>query len=354
MANPEIALYVGGLIWKGWQEVSVIHSIDAVFGEFTLNLTRGWPGAAQGNVPPIRVGADCHLTLEGQTVITGYINEVSLQTDSKGFDLRVTGRDRTALLFKGGVLNEPAEWKGLDALAIARAIAKPFGISVMASTDMGQSFGKFTCQPGATANRGIERLCRHRALYHHATRTGGLVLTNADAAPSSGVTLRHGENGNVLTASYSSSLTDRHSEYIVRNQSQGVDWSTGGHSAITARATDFGVPQYCPRVIIPDEPGDAVAAKRLAVAQAALNAGRSRAVDYAVSGWRRTPDGTLWEINEKAIVRDVVADLSETMLIKRVAFTVKPEEAPLTNLTLVDPRAYSLLAEPEINDGGWG
>lgn len=350
----DIALYVNGLIWKGWQEATVTHSIDAVFGSFDLRLTRGWPDGEPDSVPPVREGDDCRLTLDGETVITGFVNQVSLRTDSDGYDLKVSGRDRTALLFKGCVLNEPAEWKGVDALAIAREIAKPFGISVSAEVGVGASFGKFTVQPGTTANRALERLCRHRALFHHATRDGNLVLTSSAAAKGLDDVLKHGPKGNVLEATYSSDLSERHSEYIVKNQTQGSSWGGNEHAKVTARAVDKGVKQYCPRVIVPDEPGDAAAMKKLAVAQAALNAGRSRTVGFTVPGWARASGG-LWPINRTVPVRDVVSGLDEAMLIKRAVFTVSPTEAPATALTLVDPRAYTRTAEPEeTQKGGWG
>ena len=93
---PDIALYVNGLKWLGWQEATVTRSIDAVFNQYTLRLTSTWPGAPGAGIPPVKKGDECSLALEGETVVTGFLNNVRLKVTADGFDLTVDGRDKTS------------------------------------------------------------------------------------------------------------------------------------------------------------------------------------------------------------------------------------------------------------------
>ncbi len=61
MAN--ITLHVNGLKWEGWQKAEVTRSMDAVFAEATLTLTKGWPGKYGSDIPPIKRGQLCSLSL---------------------------------------------------------------------------------------------------------------------------------------------------------------------------------------------------------------------------------------------------------------------------------------------------
>jgi len=349
----DITLHVNGLKWAGWQKAEITRSMDAVFASSTLTLTKGWPGKYGSDIPPIKRGQLCSLALEGETVITGYVNEHDLTTDKDGFELKISPRDKTALLFKSSVLREPAEWLNQTAAQIISDICKPFGIKVVAIADVGAPFKKITVKPGETARRAIERLCRHRALLFFADRYGNLVLTSVDHAVKAKTELVHGPNGNVLSCRIKASLTDRNSDYIVRSQSAGEDWGTASHTKLDGMATDHGVPLYCPKIVIADEPGDAASLQELAVTMASVNAGRSADVEYSVAGWKQGQDLPLWDINTLVPVRDIFDDNQGTWLIKRCFYSVSEDVAPETNLTLTNPKAYALQAEPEKDEGGW-
>jgi len=349
----EITLLVNNLKWLGWQDATVTRSIESVFGQFSLKLTRGWPSPNTAAVPPIKKGDNCQLLLGGEKVITGYINNIDLEATADGFTLTVSGRDKTALLFKGDVLNDPAEWKNVDALKIANDICAPFDISVSNTAPVGQVFEKFTVTPGESANEAIKRLCRHRGLYHYADINGNLILANATAATRAAGSISFGKNGNAFSSRFSNGLENQNSQYIVRNQSAGANWGANEHSKITATVSDPTVKQYSPKIIIPDEPGDIEAAKKLATHTASLAAGQSRQNTFGIAGWRQSTGGPLWGIHQTCEVRDDISGLNDLMMIKRCVFTVKANQSETVDLTVVDPSAYQLIAVPEKSKGGW-
>ncbi|OSQ41674.1 phage baseplate assembly protein [Thalassospira sp. MCCC 1A01428] len=342
-----VKLYVGGIIWDGWSDATITKSIDGVFGEFTLGLTRQ---NAEPGVPAIRLGSTCRLTLDGETVIAGFIAARTLTVDDT-IDLQITGRDKTALLFKGSVLRSPAEWAGQDALQIITDICKPFDVSVRADVAVGKAFEKFTAQPGDTAQKVIERICRHRGLLFHATADGNLALTTPGKGGSFSDTISMSETGgNATSLNLTESLEDRHDQYICRTQNKGTNWGSSDHNKIEGRAVDAGMNLYSPTIIIADEPGDTSAMKALATATAALNAARAETRTYTVDGWRTDSDH-LWAINKTVNLDDQIEGYRGQRLIKKVIFTITEKSAPETALTLVDPKAFDLRAEPEKSTG---
>ena len=348
----------------GWQEADILRSIDNVFAEASLSLSEGGPDGSrrpgearskqeQSAPPPVRMGDSCTLLLKGQVLITGLVTAHDLTLDDKGYDLGVTVRDRTWLLSKGSVLRDPAEWSGVDALRIITDICAPFGIGVFAQTPVGNLFEKFTVQPGETALRAIERLCRYRALLFFADRNGNLLLSSADQAKRAG-TLAPGEGGNVLSLRNAGSLDGRNSEYIVRNQTRGSNWGSAAHTRLEGRARDRGFPVYCPLISLADEAESNL--REVATTKAAVNAGRSLSREYTVEGWTQE-DGRLWDINGLSRVFDHTDSASAgDLLIKSCRYTISEDQSEQTTLTLVPPAAYALREEPQKNmtKSKWG
>lgn len=346
----EVKLYIGGMIWSGWTETTVTKSLDAMFGEGRLSLTRKF-GDSDATVPSVRVGQTARITLDGETLISGFIHSRALEVDDDAFDLDITVRDKTALLSKGCILNDPAEWKNQTALQIITEICKPFGISVSAEMPVGKAFAKFTAQPGDTAQKVIEKICRHRALICYASATGNLILTTAKAAATTSDEIRlHPSKGNALALSLSESLEDRHNLYVCRTQDRGSDWGSSEHSKVEGRAKDHGMPLYCPLVIIADEPGGTAAMTELATTTASINAARAESREYVVAGWRGS-SGRFWDINKKVSLTDQIEGFSGQRLISKAVFTVTSSVAEETRLTLTSPAAYELVAEPDEKPG---
>ncbi|MDV7340967.1 hypothetical protein RYZ26_15280 [Terasakiella sp. A23] len=351
----DITLHVNGMKYRGWQDAKATLSMDACFSEFTLQLTQDWPDQVYGvGLPKVRKNDECVLKLNNETVVTGFISRRRLRTDEDGFTLNVSGKDRTALLFKSGVLRDPAEWVNQTPEQIISDICRPFGISVInLAPEINKPFKKFTLTPGETANRAIERVCRHRGLLYFANRLGNLVLATALSASRSSARLLHGKGGNVLGCDLDDSLDNRNSEYIVMSQNNGQDWASEGHTKVTGRAKDHGVKLYSPKVIIADEPEDEDGLTELAITMAAVNAGRGQTIDYPVADWSQGKEAPLWDINMEVPVQDDLEGTNQIRLIKKCVFSVSEKQAAETLLTVTDPKAFTLRAEPEKDEGGW-
>ena len=78
---------------KGWSEATVTRSLETISGSFTVTLSEREPGATAPR--PIRRGDACQLVLDGDLVITGWVDTVTIDYDANShIDLREwAGRD---------------------------------------------------------------------------------------------------------------------------------------------------------------------------------------------------------------------------------------------------------------------
>ena len=351
----DVTLTVDGLIYGGWKSVSVRRSIETISGTFSLSVSERWPG--QQALKAILPGQKCLVTLDGETVITGYVDDVAPAYSATSHEVSIDGRDVTSDLVDCSAIHSPGEWQGLRLEAIVTILAKPFGITVTAVTDTGEPFRSFGIEPGETAFEAIERACRMRAVLATSDGRGGLNIirankTNGNTSRAS-VALKRGEN--ILEASGRLSHRDRYSQYIVKGQQpSGADQIPPEQLAqIRGEATDPGTRRYRPLQIIAEQSVDGASAQDRAIWEANVRAARARRISVVVQGWRERPDGGLWSPNRLVRLSDDWLAIDQDMLIVGVTFS-KGDRGSRTELSLMPPGAFELKAEPEPEeDAGW-
>ncbi|MBI9079198.1 MAG: phage tail protein [Pseudodesulfovibrio sp.] len=330
---PDVKLIIGGLEYSGWKEVSVSRSMDAMAGKFDLSLSDRWQTGAQAI--PLYPEQECQLLLDGQPVITGFIDAVMPSFDAGQHGIRVTGRDRTADLVDCSAIHSPGELLGQDLAQIIRVLCKPFGLDLFASIDVGKAFKTFKLQPGETNFEAIDRACRQRGVLPSSDVRGRVILASigSDRADA----LIQGEN--ILKASANHSTYDRFSEYIVTGQQQGTNDTFGlAASAVRATAKDEGVLRHRPLQIMAETQATPESARERAGWEANVRAAKSSEVSITVQGWRMS-DGRLWQVNAMSRVQSDFLRVDQDLIIKSVNFSLG-SGGTLTSLTLCRKDAF--------------
>ncbi len=344
----EITLTVDGLIYGGWKSVSVRRSIETIAGTFSLSVSERWPG--QQTLNAILPGQKCRVTLDGDPVITGYVDDVAPAWSATRHEVGIDGRDVTGDLVDCSAIHRPGEWQGLGLEAIVTILAQPFGIPVKATTETGAPFRSFGIEEGETAFEAIERACRMRGVLATSDGHGGLCIIRP-VGPRASVALKRGEN--ILDATARLSHRDRYSQYIVKGQqpSFGNLMPPELLAQIRAEATDPGTRRYRPLQIVAEQSVDGASAQERAMWEANVRAARSRQVKVTVQGWREHPDGPLWSPNRVVRLSDDWLAIDQDMLITGLTFS-KGDQGTRTELGLAPPGAFELKAKPE-EDAGW-
>jgi prophage tail gpP-like protein len=348
----DVALIVGGLIYRGWRSMKCSIGLDAAAAEISIELAERWAGAedAAQIARSIRPGAEFALTLEGDEVVKGYLDSLEVSYDASNHTLTVRGRELTAdLVDCAATLDGPYEWANIGLEEAARRIAEPFGIEVRAEADLGKPFPRFSIQPGEAAWECLARAARERAVIATGDGLGTLILTRAgEGGEAAGALRLGGKDGNILRANGSFDVAERHNLVVVRGQAQGAASASQGE----ARAQDEDILRHRPKVILAEGQGEGVTFQDRADHEVRVAAGKSRRVRYTVPGWRGS-SGNLWMPNTKVWVEDAFLELERELLISNVVFSLT-EQGTVTELQVAPVDAYALLPEPGREGGGGG
>ena len=205
-----ISLHVEGVLYAGWESVSVTRSMDALCGSFELSVTDPWELGAEPW--PIYPGQSAQVMIGGDTVITGWVDKVSVSLDAHNHSISVSGRDLTCDIVDCSAVNNPGQWNNMDIEAIAQAICAPYGVEVVCDVDTGEALQLFRIQHGENALEAIDRMCKGAGLILTGTPLGQVHITSVSTVQ---VPISIVEGKNLLSITHDVSQEKQFSNYEV-------------------------------------------------------------------------------------------------------------------------------------------
>jgi prophage tail gpP-like protein len=342
---PETLIYVGDSRFGGWTQVRIRRGIEQIAGDFTLTVTEKWPG--QWSVRRIKRGDACRVEVDGETLITGFVDDWCPGYDDSDHWVRISGRDQTGDLVDCSAIHKGGHWRGVGLTQIVSDLAQPFGIAVRAETDVGGPFRDFAIQEGETVFEAMSRAAGMRGVLLVSDGAGGLVITRAGTTPAS-IRLERGKN--IKGAEGEFSFRDRYSSYVVKGQRRGTDDDVGAPellSSVSGSVIDDGVKRHRPLVILAEDQGNAADFTRRAAWERNVRLGRSIRSRVTVQGWREQGHtGPLWAPNRIVHITDDWQGLNDDLLIAAVELSLD-DRGTVADLELTHPAAFELLPEPE-------
>lgn len=335
MASSQVELRIGGQVYAGWESVGVTRAMDACAGTFGLSVTDRWYG--QDQPWPINPGDACEVRLDGETVITGYVDMSRPSYSASSHTIEVQGRDRSADMIDCSAVHTPDEWRNIDLLKLANILAGPFKIAARADVSVGAPFSLVKLNQGETALEALLRYARQRKLLVMPDAKGGILLTRTGTRRAA-VDLVQGQN--ILEASGTLDWSERFSEYTVKGQSNfSIDTDGETEAHVLGKASDPGVNRYRPLVIVGDSDTNTASAKDRATWEANTRLGKATAATITVQGWRQNGAGALWQPNMLVRVRSPWLRMDGEMLIRQVTFK-KDNSGTTTQLEVASPQAF--------------
>lgn len=330
-------LKVDGAIYGGWKTLRATRSIEQMAGTFDLTITERWPGQAEAS--PIRPGQVCQLLLDGDPVITGFVDSLAIDFDADSHSLRVSGRDKTGDLVDCSAVYKSGQWHNVKLDQLARDLVKPYGLKVVVEADVGKAFPSFNIQEGETVFECLDRAARMKALLLTSNPLGDLVITRSGNTRLD-VALVEGENIKAARAEFS--WKERFSTYTVKGQGRlGADGDQE-HAAGSAKSTDKTISRHRPLIIVADSHSHKTSLRDRAEWERNVRRGRGARGSITVQGWRRSDDA-LWMPNALVAVTSPLIWLDRAeMLIVGCTWTLD-ERGTLTELAISRPEAFQLL-----------
>jgi prophage tail gpP-like protein len=339
----ELLLNIDGVKYSGWLNVTVRRSLETLADSFELSVTERWKN--QTTRRPIAAGSACNISIDGERVITGFVDDVVPNYDAEQHSVDVAGRSKASDLIDCSFFSAE-DFKGKRFDVIVKKVCAPFGIDVIVNADVGEAFTQSQkIEPGETVFEFLDRLARYRALRMVSSAEGALLITRTGTERVK-TALRLGEN--ILAASGSFSYRERFGEYSVMGQSTGDDNLFGAVAAEPFGVyRDSAITRYRPTVRIADGNINTDECKRQAKWERNTRMGRSGSIVYTVSGWRHA-DG-LWTPNTLVPVDDIFMDVLADRLITEVQY-ILDDQGERTEIQVMRPEAFDLAAVPEDND----
>lgn len=351
---------VDGIQYSGWTSASAKLRLDSVTNEFNFNAT-----SKDGKPLPFKGKEKCTVFVDGEKILTGHIEIVTIDGDAKKHDISITGRDRTGDIIDSKIGSVEDIRPIVSLKKIIQAAIKHIGSDVKVEQAKGLEIADFVKsedlaapEPGQPIWDFIESLARKRQVLLSSTPDGDVLITR-----SSGIevdaTLQHKINdnkNNVLSYSVSYDTTGRYNVYRISSQLSPVALIHAGtvlNSKIVSQdkqVSDGDIRIGRQFVLVAENAG----ANPLDRAKWERNVRRSRGRVYGVTvhGFRNQT-GNLWAINELVQVVDEFADINSRMLVNTVQFTLSDTSGRNTTMSLIEKDAYNLeVAEPTTDEFG--
>ena len=330
-----VTLQIGGVNWQGWKSVEVSRQVDAIAGSFSLGLTDKWAPGQQAL--PLAAGMACKILAKGDPLIDGHLDKVVFGFKVGEHSITVSGRDKSADLVDCSAVHHPGHFRGQTAKQLADVLAGPYGVKVQAETDPGPALEDFKLEVGETSFQALDRVLRQRGLLPVPDGRGGVKLIKL-GRDRSATALVQGRN--VLEASATYDVSDRHSKYVAKGQKKGTDDDYGTSvSEIEGEGEDPGVTRYRPLLVRPESQVSRADAKSRAEWEASVRAARSVTVQVTVQGWRQD-GGALWDVGLMVACDLPYLRLQRDLLLAKVSLSQSREKGTLAKLDLKDPKAF--------------
>ena len=358
----DIILKVKGKEYGGWTSATVEKSLYTMTGAFGFSATDIFPGNFRKW--GFSMGDECQVIINGQVVITGYIEDIPISYDATSHNIQIGGRDKTGDLVDCSFIKEPAktastsffgatanEWKGQTIETVIKALCKPYQITVNVDASVSAQASYKIANETFKANEGdtvfdmVSKLCKMKGILPVSYGDGKLTLTGTGTQKANDI-LELGKN--VKEGSFDQSDKDRFRTYVVKGQGKGKDEKALGDTGQPiGEYLDALVKRHRPMVLFTETSCDAGYCKDRAKWESLSKAGNSRKLEYTVQGLTQS-NGKIWPLNSLVKVKDDFLGIKskDALLISAVKYSISNGEGSITRLTVVHPDAFKLATTP--------
>lgn len=329
-----------GQIFGGWTDVRIQRGLEQVSGAFNIAVTDRWPGQVEPR--PIMCGDAVTVTLDGEAVVTGWVDSANAGYDENNTWFDVDGRDKTGDLVDCSAIFKTGQWKSTTIKQIAADLLAPYKIELVINVHAAKAanapIGSFNIEDGESVHDCLDRACKIKALMMWTDGQGRLVI-GLPAKIMAETVLEQGVN--IKSIRPQISQAERFSVYTVKGQQRGAQ----GHNG-KGESKDRAVMRHRPLIIIQEDQTKNHSTTERAAFEQSTRQGRGNRIKVNVQGWRQT-DGKkdLWVPGLRVTLKSEYVRIIGEMLITSVTYIKNEREGTVCELELSDPRAFDRLSE---------
>ena len=355
-----IFLEVDGVVYENFTGATVTTRLDTLSNTFSFGAI-----AENGNLLPFQKGQSCKVRIDNDLVLTGTIEVINVDYDSRSHNISIQGRDRTGDLLDStiGTLSDVTPPISLKAI-IEKVIANiETDLTVSQTFDPGdfeRTVSVLSGEKSQNAFKFIENLARQKQVLLTSDAAGNVVITRSEATAFTAGILQNvlnADDNNILSASFSDDDTGRYNRYVFASQLNPLAINNSGSTSVSdivlqeGAAVDPDIRKGRQLILVAENPFSTANNDDRALWEANIRKARGRL--YSVKVQDHRINGALWQINTLVNITDVWAGISGQMLLNAITYTFDVDNGSVTELQFVDKNAYSLtLAEPKTDTIG--
>lgn len=344
-----ITVQLAGVNYTNFTSITVTTNIESVSSSFAFSST-----AAPDNLFPIRMGDPVRIYVDGQKVLTGYIEKLSPSYDANSHMIEASGRNILCDLIDSTV-GTVKEFEGeVSILDIARSVLDGIGLeSVDVINQVGEleTFNAWdieSAEVGEKCFEFLEKFARKKQFFWHSDGDGNLVLLRAseDLFPARLVARASGEGNNIKSAYAAIDHTKRYHEYKAQgnlNQSRSDEPPSKAANQPGQAVRDTAIRPSRVLEFNAEENSDSKTATDRAVWESNIRIAKSLTYSAVVQG--HSAGGQVWPVNVLVDVDDEIANIKDQLFVKSVIFSQSVTEGTTTRINMTYRNAFTLEAE---------
>lgn len=367
---------VNGVQYDSFTSARAEVRLDTIADSFSFEMS------SEDAAPlPFQGGEACKIFVDGEKVLTGFIEKVAASGDPESHSIMISGRSKPADIIDSALDSESPDGKTFSDFhppislktVIERTIASlgagpgqtgSAEISVVDEVNpdlFNEAEDLIAFEPGDNAFDFLEKWARKRQVLLTSNGDGNIVIIRGSATQVDAF-LIHRENSddnNVISWGVDYDLTTRFNRYKMPSQhnlvavvlaglmSIGTIVEQGGGESVI---TDSSIRKGRQMVIVPETNSSDAETRKRAEWEKNIRKARSRVYKATVDGYRNQT-GDLWRVNQLIRVDDVYAGINSVMLVNSVIYGLTEDEGSTTDIELVNRGAYTLEPIAPEDDG---
>ena len=340
-----LELSIGGLAQSRWVSYEVDSDLLCPADAWRVSM-----GVGDGKLPEaVQPGAAMLLKLDGETVLTGVVDEVNDGVADGKRTLELCGRDGAGQLLD---CSAPIFTATQQSLAdVVAKVVRALGVTKV-RIDANESLlrERVSTEPGDNGWSALQRAAEANGLWPWFEPDGTLVVGGPDysAEPVAELVMKmDGTAGNVLALERRRSLAERYSEVTVLGQAHSGATTGSGRHNVKAVVQDTGVTAYRPKILVDHEAQTEAIARargRKVISDSRLKGFELRA---DVSGHRVGPaPAPLWKPGQRVRVLSEPHEIDGVFFLMARTLVLDRKRGQMTRLKFKEDGVWTLDAHP--------
>jgi prophage tail gpP-like protein len=330
MGVEVFTISVGGMAYSAFERINVHASFGEAARTFELEVAAELGSSATNGI--FNVGADVTISVNGDLLLTGFVDTKEPEFDAFSAIISVSGRSNSGDLIDGSAEHETGQFENKDPKEIGDEISSNYRPKFQTDQQL-EKVEQYQLTQGETCFRCVEKLARAQGMTLAGTADGNINITKAGSKRQGGSII---EGVNLLRGKAHHNGANRHSKYKVRGQrpfGHGQD-----NLEIEAEESDGAVKRHRALILIQDEDTTKARAKKRAKNRKDRAAGDGLKATIVVQGCH-DDGGQLWEPGNLVWTQSPFLDIAQDMLIESCDWR-QDKGGTVTTLQLTDPRSY--------------